>query len=793
MSTILLRKIIRDLRARRASLIALVFIMAFGISSFICFLSVYRDTAAAKDAYYRQNRLATLIVRMKRAPASVLDDVRALPNVASARGRVSISAVLEIPRNDSPISGMAISLPAKRTPILNDVVLRAGTWFSSDGNREVLVTEEFARANRLIPGDHIKVLLLDEQHDFLIVGLVSAPEYVYLVPPAGGLAPDPARFGAVYLPERFLQEASELDGAFNQILVSVNDPAKGAVRTLEERLKVQLDLYGVVQVAKMIDQPSPQFLDNELENVRKSSTMTPAIFLGAAALILNVLVARLVHQQRGVIGTLKAIGYTSRQVLLHYVGYGIAIGTLGATAGVVLGSIFHNLMLLLYRSIFSIPNIEYHFYPDLFIWAFVICILAAVAGTLKGVRAAAKLEPAAAMQPPPPEKGRRIILERFPLLWNRLNFRMRMVFRDIFRNPFRSLVSIFVAMLAMTMMEGAFCMRDALMFLMRFEYQLVMHNDLSLSLRDPRGRHYDAEEKNLPGVAQTESQLNVPCDLMNGNRARVISVTGIDATPTLYTPVDRFERPVTIPRTGILLTKKLAEILDVKVGDFITLHPLIGERREARVRVEGTIDTYVGLSAYASIPFLSRLIGEEWAANTLLIKNYGSGAPAALIEDVKERRQVTAVGERARALAQFEGTFGKVNATIIGIFVVFAGLIGFGSVLNSSLVSLSERQRAVGTLRVLGYTPGQIAAIFAGESAILYTIGSLIGIYTGTLYVRLLVKVYSSEIFRFPEVIRPERMVQSIIVMTCSMILAQLIVHRLIAKMNWLDVLKVKE
>ncbi|HMZ53039.1 MAG TPA: ABC transporter permease, partial [Candidatus Sumerlaeota bacterium] len=109
MSTILLRKIIRDLRARRASLIALVFIMAFGISSFICFLSVYRDTAAAKDAYYRQNRLATLIVRMKRAPASVLDDVRALPNVASARGRVSISAVLEIPRNDSPISGMAIS------------------------------------------------------------------------------------------------------------------------------------------------------------------------------------------------------------------------------------------------------------------------------------------------------------------------------------------------------------------------------------------------------------------------------------------------------------------------------------------------------------------------------------------------------------------------------------------------------------------------------------------------------------------------------------------------------------
>ncbi|MEO8376845.1 MAG: ABC transporter permease, partial [Candidatus Sumerlaeota bacterium] len=742
--------------------------------------------------YYRQNRLASLIVRMKRAPANVLDEVRALPNVASARGRVSIGAVIEIPRNDNPISGIAISLPPKHSPILNDVVLRAGTWFSSDGNREILVTEEFATANKLIPGDHIKVLLLDEQHDFLIVGLVSAPEYVYLVPPAGGLAPDPARFGAVYLPERFLQEASDLDGAYNQILVSVADESKGAVHTLEERLKAYLDLYGVIQVAKMIDQPSPQFLENELENIRKSSTLTPVIFLGAAALILNVLVARLVHQQRGVIGTLKAIGYTSRQVLVHYVGYGVAIGALGGIAGSLLGAVFHGLMLILYRTIFSLPHIEYHSYPDLFVWAFVICIVAAVAGTLKGVRAAAKLEPAAAMQPPPPEKGRKIALERITFIWSRMNFRVRMIMRDIFRNPFRSMVSIFVAMLAMTMMEGAFCMRDALKFLMRFEYQLMMHNDLSLSLRDPRGKFYDAEEKNLAGVAQTESQLNVPCDLINGNRARLVGVTGLDKDQTLFTPVDRYERRILIPDNGIILTKKLAEILDVKAGDFITLHPLVGERRVAQVRVEGTIDTYVGLSAYASLPYLSRLIGEEWAANTLLIKNFGS-APRSLIEEVKERPQVTAMGERARALAQFEGTFGKANATIIGIFVVFAALIGFGSVLNSSLVSLSERQRAVGTLRVLGYTPRQIAAIFAGESAILYTIGSLIGIYTGTLYVHLLVKVYSSEIFRFPAVIRPERMVQSMIVMTCSMVLAQLIVYRLIAKMNWIDVLKVKE
>ncbi len=793
MTPILLRKVVRDLRSRRASLIALLFIMGFGISSLICFLSVYRDLAMAKDDYYQRYRLASMQAEIKRAPASIVSDLRYFPNVSAVRGRVNIQALIDIPGVPDPISGRAISLPARRVPVLNDVVLRSGTWFSGEDEREVIITDAFAKANGLRPGSHIKVLLLDQQHEFLVVGTASSPEFVYLVPPGGGLAPDPARFGAVYLPERFLQEAADLDGACNQILVSLKDTSKAALREMQERLMDHLDLYGVAQVRPMLDQPSPQFLENELENVRKSSTITPVIFLCTAALILNVLVARLVSQQRGVIGTLKALGYTSWQVLRHYLSYGVAIGLIGGVAGGVFGNIFHVLMLKLYRAIFAIPEIRYHFHTDLYIWGVAISVLAATAGTIKGVRAAARLEPAAAMQPPPPEKGRRIVLERIPAFWNRLSFRARMIFRDVFRNPFRSLVSIAAAAIATTLMVGAFCMRDALTFLMRFEYTLVSHGDLTVSLREPRGRNFFAEEEDLSSVARTEPQLVIPCDLANGNHVKLVGVTGIDKGNTLCTPVDRSEQPIRIPETGIVLTRKLAEILHVAPGGMISLRPLIGERRLVQARVVGTVDTYVGLSAYASLDYLSRLIGEDWAANTVLIRNYRQAPTDELISEIKERPTVTSVGERERALAQFEGTFGKVNATIIGIFVIFAALIGFGSVLNSSLVSLSERQREVGTLRVLGYTPLQIAGIFAGESMLLYGIGTIIGLYLGTLYVQLLVVTYSSELFRFPAVIHADRMVQSAALMIFSIVMAQVIVYRLIDRLNWIEVLKVKE
>ncbi|MBI1291930.1 FtsX-like permease family protein [bacterium] len=791
MSPTLLRKVVRDLLGRKASLFALVLIMGFGIAALVGFLGVARDLEFAKERYFAQTRIGDFYAPVKRAPAWVTEELRELPNVREVRGRVRLPILVDLPDLTEPVTGTALSLPAVRQPVINDVLLRQGSWFSGTGAQEILLNDSFARENHLHPGHRLRIMLLDEQREFLVVGTVTSAEYIYLIPPAGGLAPDPKRFAAIYFEEKFLQEAGDLAGAYNEFLGTVYDKSDGAVLPMLRSAKEVLDQYGVVDAQRMNEQPSTKFLENELENVKKSSLITPVIFLSIAALILNVLVARLVQQQRVVIGTLKAIGYTSVQIMCHYLLYGVIIGAAGALLGSLLALLIQFGMLSLYRAIFEFPLIEQRYHFDLYITGLLVSSLAAAGGTLKGTLTALRLQPAEAMHPPPPERAHRTPIERFPALWTRLPFRWKMVFRAIFRNPFRSLVSVFSGLVATMLIIGAFAMRDGMKKLARYELEEVSHQDLAIALRDPKGPGLASEE--LQFVQQVEPQLNVPADFVNGARRRTVSITGIDAGNFLYTPLDQAGEPITIPASGLVLSRKLAELLDVGVGDQLIVQPLIGERRQTTATVVALVDTYVGLSAYARIDYLSRLIGEEWAANRILTRSFPGSSDAAYLGQLKEVRDVVGATRRAQALELFEETFSKANAVIIGIFIIFAMVIGFGSVLNSALVSLSERQREVATLRVLGFTTGQVARIFAIESLILYGLGTLLGLYAGVWYIRFLTVAYSSELFRFPMVLKAERFALTAFLMLSCILAAQVAVRALIEKLDWLEVMKVKE
>jgi putative ABC transport system permease protein len=199
------------------------------------------------------------------------------------------------------------------------------------------------------------------------------------------------------------------------------------------------------------------------------------------------------------------------------------------------------------------------------------------------------------------------------------------------------------------------------------------------------------------------------------------------------------------------------------------------------------------MSAYADIGYLSRLLGEAWAANALLSTAHAGGDPRPFLAQLKERPEVIGLGERQRALDQIQETFGKSMGTMIGITVFFAGLVAFGSVLNAALVSVNERQREIGTLRVLGYTPRQIASIFAGESLLLNVVGIALGVLAGVGFTHLVFKAYDTELYRFPVIILPVSLAVSAALMAAFVAAAQLVVYRLIRRLPWLDVLKIKE
>jgi putative ABC transport system permease protein len=787
------RKLIRDLWGRKGSLAALLVIMAIGVGAYVGMASVWRDLDGARGDYYRNQRLAHFVVDLKRVPPWAVTESAAQPKLSALRGPVRQAVLMEIPGVERPIPGAAISMPERRRPVLNDVMLRSGGWFSGANEREVILDHAFAEAHGLRPGDRIKALLLDKQHEMLVVGTAQSPEFVYLIPPDGGFAPDPARYGVLYASENFLRNSGDLQGAWNQLIGTLHDTSPTAVANTLTLLAERLDPFGVTLTTNMRDDPSVRYLEDELTGLEVQSRVMPALFLGVAALVLNVLLGRLVAQQRTVIGTLRALGYPASAVTRHYLAYGLAVGLAGGLAGIAMGWWIQGEMVAMYHGFFALPELAPRLHLDVALTGVVISVLFAVAGTWKGVRGAARLAPADAMRPPPPERGGRVLPERIPGLWRRVPFSGRMVLRSIFRNPFRSLVSVVAAAVSTALVFTALSMVDALDYLMRYEFQRVAHQDFTVALREPDAARAAAEIGRLPDVARTEPQLGVISDLSRGPYRKRVGVMGLPPGNRLYTPLGSDGEPLVMPDAGLVLTRKLAEILHAKPGDTLRLRPLIGRRVEVVAAVAGVTDSFFGLTAYADIRYLSRLLGEAEAANTVLGALQPGTTPEALLDELKRRPTVVGIGERLRAFTLMEESFGETMGAMIGVMVLFSGTIAFGSVLNAALVSLSERQREVATLRTLGYRAGQVARQFAGESLLLNGAGLLAGLFAGVGLAHLLSIAYSTELYRFPAVILPGTLLFSAALVALFVIAAQLILFRLIRRLDWLAVLNVKE
>lgn len=790
---ILGRKLWRDLRGRKSSTLVLVALVAVGIGSLTMMLSLYDDLDRTRAAYYTDYRLAHFTVDMKRAPERAVQLAAMAPNVAQAQGRISLQVLIELEGRIEPIAGIAHSMPLRRQPVLNDVFLSSGTWFTGEREEEVILNNSFAEANHLRPGDRLKVTLLDEQHDLLIVGTASSPEHVFLLPIDGGLAPDPARFGVMYLPEDFLQRSGDLEGAYNQIIGMAHEASEEELRRTLDTLERKLDPWGVTNTTPMQDQPSYQLLQSELTGLRSNAVIMPTIFLGVAMLILNVLLGRLVAQQRSVIGTLRAIGRSRGEIMMHYMWIGMAVAFLGAIGGLFLSLYLQGVLIKIYVQYYTFPSLEADFYPRYHIAGFLIALLAGCAGTARSALKASSLHPAEAMRPAPPERGGRIIIENITFFWNRLSFRYRLVLRAIFRNPFRSGVNLLTAVLAMALLVTSFAMADGMNYLVDYQFGMISHEDLSVALREPVGVEGPAEVGYLPTITTVEPQLSVVSDLSAGHRRERIAVVGLPPKNRLFTPLNLANEPIEIPPGGLVLTDKAADLLGVGVGDTISLRPLIGRRERVEAPIVGVVKSYLGVSAYANIDYLSRLIGEDRVANSILATSNQLGYWDELYTEVKERPDVVGISNRQRAITQMRETFIENIKVSITVLIMFAGLIAFGSVLNTALVSLSEREREVGTFRVLGYTPGEIASILRGEQIILAAIGVAVGAFAGVGLTHLIAIAYDTDFLRMPVVIYPSRIVIAALLMVFFISLAQLLVYGYIRKLPWLDALKVKE
>jgi putative ABC transport system permease protein len=689
-----------------------------------------------------------------------------------------------------PASGRLVSLPERAPPALNGLHLRSGRMPRPRSSDEVVVTEAFADAHRLVPGDPLTALMNGRLERLAIVGTALSPEFTYALAP-GQLFPDDRRFGVLWMRRSALAPAFDMEGAFNDAALLLEHGA--SVDAVIERVDRVLEPYGGVGAIARTDQQSAFFVDNEIRQLDTFAWMLPVLFLLVAAFLLNVVVARIVSGQRAEIAALKAFGYRDREVGLHYAQLVGLVTLIGGLLGVALGAWFGAGMVRMYGDYYRFPELPYRLGLGEVLLGLAVALAAAAVGTWGAIRRTVQLPPAEAMRPEAPRTYRRTALERLGLTalvpaWARI------VLRELERQPRRALMSVVgIALATGLTIANAFTL-DSVNHMLNLQFGIAQREDVQLSLVEPRSLGALSSIERLPGVLHAEPYRTVPVRFRVGARTKNAGITGVPADAALSTLVDERLRTVTVPPSGVLLSRKLADELGLAVGDDVRVEVLEGLRRRVDVRVASIVDTFIGMTAYMDLGALPRLLGETVSMNgaRLLVDDARLDE---LYAEVKRTPVVTGVSTRDSILAKVRELLDENLLVFVTISLAFSLVLAFGVLYNAVRITLAERARDFASLRVLGFERREVAAILFGEIGLLVAIAIPVGLVLGRWMAAMLVRSpgYDTEQFRLPLVVSPATYAMAALCVIVAAALSGWSAWRKLDRIDIVEVLKTRD
>jgi putative ABC transport system permease protein len=786
--TALNRKLLRDLLGMKGQAAAIAMVVAAGIAMFVMYLSNFDSLRRTQRAYYERQRFGDVFASLTRAPMALEPRLAAIPGVSALETRVVAAVTLDVEGLDEPASGVLVSVAADRQPQVNDIFLRRGRWIDDNRPDEVLASEAFVLANGLTLGDEIGAVINGRLRDLTIVGVALSPEYIYSIRP-GELVPDNRRFGVFWMERRALASAFDMEGGFNDVALTLSPGASTdeAIAQLDRLLNP----YGGRGAIPRALQLSHWTLENELAQLQTFGFILPIIFLGVAAFVLNIALARALALQRPQIAALKALGYRNLAIGWHYVKWAFLIAAAGVVVGVGAGAWLGSLIIDLYNQFFRFPSLLYRLSLDVVIGATGLTLLAAGLGAFSAVRRAVRIPPAEAMRPEPPARYRRTVLEaRF--LVRHVGNAGRMVLRNVARHPVRAAASIVGVAFAAAILVVGFVFLDAMEHLILTQFSVAERQDVTVTFVEPRSAAAAYALERLPGVLAVEPQRTVPARLRAAHRTRNLALTGVPVDPRLRRIVDRDGRAVGMPPSGLVLSRQLGQVLDVQAGDVVTVEVLEGHRPILDLEVTGLVDDVLGISAYMNMERLHDVMRESDVVSgaALLVD---PAAEDALSARLKQLPAVAGAGFKRAVLQNFRDVLAANMNTSILFNVVFAGIIAFGVVYNAARVSLSERSRELASLRVLGFTRAEISNILLGEIALVTLAALPLGALLGYGMAAAVVASLDSEVYRFPLVVSRQAMAWAFFTIIAATALSALIVRRRLDHLDLVAVLKIRE
>lgn len=545
----------------------------------------------------------------------------------------------------------------------------------------------------------------------------------------------------------------------------------------------------------------PEYSDfgDNAERLKNIGKVFPMIFFLVAALISLTTMTRMVEEQRTQIGTMKALGYGKASIASKYLSYAFLATVGGSIAGVLFGEkvlpfIIIQAYGIMYWNIGDHMQLDYELqYALIASGAAVICTMGA---TLFSCAKTLAETPASLMRPPAPKEGKRILIERISFIWKHLSFSWKSSMRNLFRYKKRLFMTIFGIAGSMGLMLVGFGLYDSIMDIAILQYDQIQHYD-AMVINDEDAT--DSQEKDLLKFLDGNSKID------HYTRVQLTKMTAPKEKGSVsiyvYVPenTENFKEDVTLrdrksheqyelTDDGAVICEKTASLIGVKAGDKITLEK---DNRKYKVKITAVTENYMGHYVYMTPSCYEKTFGEkpEYSSTVYTMKEDAESDLETLGNAILKYPAALSISYTSSTAGQVERMLGSLGA-VIWVLIISAGMLAFVVLYNLNNINITERQRELATLKVLGFYDGEVSQYVFRENILLSFIGILAGAVFGIFLHRYVITTVEVDAVMFGRNIKPISFVYSGIITFGFSMFVNMVMHFKLKKINMVESLK---
>jgi len=726
----------RDVGKQRGQFAAVLVTVVIGVAMFAGTFNAYLNLGASLDGTYDRLRMADMTVAD--ADDGFIDTAASITGVDDVAER----QVADVPMaaGEFTFVGRMIGIPAGPGPTINQFDVDEGQDLDSDDPSGVLLETHAASDFDLDVGDTFEIL----GQEVTVRGIVTSPEYLWPAQDRQNIFTAPKSFGVAFVSDEWF---TVLDGetVSNEVLIVYDDGAD--TESVDADVSAAARAASAGDIQALADQPSNATVNLEITALQTMAVALPVLFLTAAGMAIYVVIARLVYSQRAVIGTLRASGFSSRQMAAHYRSFGLAVGLIGAAIGSLLGGLMARGMTAIYTAVFGIPDLVASFHLPTVLMALSFGAVAGLLAAVAPARAVAKLPPAEAMRGDlTPADGRRSIFETLIPPLRRAPVRWLMSLRGIGRNKKRSASMIGGVMLGMVLIMGAWGMLDTMLASFDRQFNEVAIEDSTVAFVEPVTDETIESVEAVEGVAVAEPVVGLRATVVNGGE----SYTTLLEAYRPDTQVHGFDPE--LPPSGTLLGEAMRDLLDVSAGDVVTLQ-LPDLEIDLTVEVAGFVDEPMTTMAYLSSDALDTAVDAAGVDSSTLsgpafttVRTIFDGEREVTIAALRDLDGVAAVVDSSEIRDLIE-SFQVFFYLFVGFMLLFGGAMAFALIFNIISVNVSERRSEFASMRANGLSHRRVARLIVGETCLLTAIGIVPGLVAGYVAAVAFVNTFASDQF----------------------------------------------